>query len=66
MIQNLNTGYPPSLFKPKPHVFTSVFHADNSFKIYNQHLRALLNQKFLDTVKIWNFETIAKMDIRLC
>ena len=43
MIQNFNTGYHPSLFKPKPHVFISVFHADNSFKIYNQNIRALLN-----------------------
>ena len=67
MIQNFNTGYHPSLFKPKSHVFISVFHADNSYKIYNQNIRALLNKKkFLDTVKIWNFGTIAKMDIRLC
>ena len=45
MIQNFNKGYPPSFFKPKPHVFISVFHADNSFKIYNQNIRALLNKK---------------------
>ena len=58
MSQNFNTGYHPSLFKPKPHVFISVFHADNSYKIYNQNIRALLNKKkilgYSKNLELWN------------